>query len=204
MAASTNRRPARWVAAALVAVGCLVGLACSSDGPTLEEYGASVREVCADYQREADALALPTAGPALAASLRASAELSRDEVEALVAVPRPSDRRSEVDAWLDALGRRVTSLEEFAAAVEGAEPGDVPGVPEELAVATQEAAEAAVALGFEGCGAGVETPLSSPTTTGAAPGALGPAPVSVPDGETSPTVTNDVGIPPDETTTQDQ
>jgi cell division septation protein DedD len=188
----------------VVGLVALAGFGCSSDGPTLEEYGASVREVCADYQREADALALPTAGPALAASLRASAELSRDEVEALVAVPRPSDRRSEVDAWLDALGRRVTSLEEYAAAVEGVDPGVVPEVPEDLATATQEAAEAAVALGFEGCGAGVETPLSSPTTTGPTAGAPGPAPVSVPGDEPTPTVTNDVGIPPDETTTQDQ
>lgn len=203
----TRRRP-RWlgrtVAAALVVLVPLGALGCSSDGPTLEEYSATVREVCADFQREADALALPTAGPSLAASLRASAELSRDEVEALVEVPRPSERRSEVDTWLDALGRRVTSLEEYAAAVEGAAIGEVPAVPEELALATQEAAEAATSLGLDGCGAGVETPLSAPTTVDPATAAPGPAPVTVPGGPTAPPVTNDVGIPPDETTTQDQ
>lgn len=178
----------------------VASLGCSGDGPSLEDYRASAGEVCLETQREADALALPTAGPGLSDALRQSAELSRDEVEALVDLAKPAERREEVEAWLEALGRRVTALEAFSAAVLSAPPGAPPAVPDELAVATQDAAEAAVVLGLEVCGAGVDTPISAAPTPAADPESPGPAT----DPGAPPTVTNDIGIPPDETTTQDQ
>jgi hypothetical protein len=178
----------------------VANLGCAGDGPSLEDYRASAGEVCLETQREADALALPTAGPGLSDALRQSAELSRDEVEALIDLPKPTERRDDVEAWLEALGRRVTALEAYSAQLLDTTSGAPPPVPEELAVATQDAAEAAIALGLEACGAGVDTPISAaPTPTPESPE---PGPTADPGGP--PTVTNDIGIPPEETTTQDQ
>ena len=195
-----GRRPA----AIALAVG-LVAAACGGGGTSVDEFRQAAAAVCEEVQREADALALPTAGPALAQSLRASAELGRDEVEALVALDRPDEQGDEVDAWLDALGRRVTALEAYAGAVAQTPPGEpVPSVPDDLGAATQEAAEGAVALDLAACGAGVDTPIGAAgePQPGAVPGGPAPGPVDT-DGATT-TITNDAGIPPDETTTQDQ
>lgn len=199
----TTRRPllARAVAVVgLVAVGSLV--ACSSDGPDLSSWAAEATAICADHQREADALGPAVAGPALSDALVAAAEISRDEVEALSELPAPSERAGDVRAWLEALGRRTTALEAYAGALEQAEPGASVAVPESLAEATQDAADLAVALGLEGCGAGVDTPVGTTTTVG--PVAGGPAPQQVVPDEGAPPATDDRGVSPDATITEDQ
>ena len=190
-------------AAAVAAVLVLGGaVACSGDGPDLEAWTQEATVVCAEHQREADALGPAVAGPALADALVSAAEISRDEVEALNELPDPSERRDEVRRWLEALGQRVTALEAYAGAYGQAEPGTSVTVPDELATATQTAADLAVALGVEGCGAGVDTPIGTTTTVG--PVAGGPAPQQAQPGELAPPVTDERGISPDETITQDQ
>lgn len=201
-AGAPGTRHHRAAGAAVAVIALAVGaVACSDDGPTLEEWSAGAGEICAEVQREADALALPTAGPAFAESLRTSAELSREEVEALSGLPTPSERSDEVAAWLDALGRRVTALEAYAGAVAQQPPAEaLPPIPEDLAGATGEAAELSLELGLEACGAGVDTPIGSgsPGPTATVPVVPGELP-----GDVTTTVTNDIGIPPDETVTQD-
>jgi len=180
----------------VVAVVALAS-SCSSDGPSLEEYSSSAAEVCAAHQREADELAVGVAGRSVADAAKAGASLSRDEVEALTALERPSEQRDVVDRWIDALGRRVTALEAYAgslAASDGTEP--VP-VPEDLADATGDAVDAAEALGLQACGAGIDVVVGSATgPVGAAP--LPEAPASTPP------PTGLFGNPTDETITQDQ
>ena len=135
----TRRSVAARAVVALVALVVGAAAACSSDGPELSTWAAEATAICAEHQREADALGPAVAGPAQADALVAAAEISRDEVEALSGLPAPSERRDEVRAWLEALGRRVTALEAYAGAYEVAEPETSVAIPEELATSTQEA-----------------------------------------------------------------
>jgi len=196
----------------VVVLPVLVAAGCGSNGPSLDEYASSAEEVCADHQRAADELAVGVAGTSVAESSRSGAELSRQEVEALAALDRPSEQRDAVDRWIDALGRRVTALEVYAgelAASDGAEPV---AVPEDLASATTEAADLAGSLRLQACGAGIDVVVGSVTGSadsstgtevptgpiGAAPDGSGAVPTSTPPS------TGIFGNPTDETITQDQ
>ncbi len=162
-----RRRPLAGIAA-LGAVAVIAGCGGGSDSLTADEFRTQADAICADYNRQSDALSDPSSPDEILPSLKEILPLQQDQLTKLKALEPPSELSGTFDealALLDKQSAILTSAESRITA--GEDPLTVIGeISDEAGPIGDEADTKAKDLGLTVCGTnGNDTSTTTSTST---------------------------------------
>lgn len=159
--------------AGLVAVGATVliaGCGGGSDSLSAEEFRAQADAICADANREIEAIAEPTSAEQFLTYIQAALPIQRAQLDRLAALEPPDDLQAGFDAGVAAIRQQIDAIDGAGARIEGGEDATavVAEVTPTLESLNEQSDAAAQSLGLTVCGSDANetptTPVAPPTT----------------------------------------
>lgn len=149
--------PRRRPLAGMVAIGAtalIAGCGGGSDSLSADEFRTQADAICADTDRQIDALTEPTAADQFLPFLREGLPIQQAQLDRLRDLEPPEELSGDFDAAIGLLEQQITAIEGAADRIEGGEDPEAVAeeVGESIEAISDQADERAAALGLTVCG----------------------------------------------------
>lgn len=151
---------------AIAATAFIAGCGGGSDSLSAEEFRSQADAVCADSERQIDALTEPSSGEQVLTFLRAGLPIQQAQLDRLRELDPPDDLQEDFDSAIDLLEQQVAAIDAAADRIEAGEDPEtvLTEAGPNIESLSDQADERAQALGLTVCGAD-DDEAATPTTT---------------------------------------
>lgn len=161
-----RRRPLAGLAAIGAAV-LIAGCGGGSDSLSAEEFRSQADDICADFERQIDALAEPTSADQVLTFLRAGLPIQEAQLDRLRALDPPDELQDDFDEAIELSERQIAAIDAAADRIEGGEDPEavISEVSDDIESLGDQADAKARDLGLTVCGADDDEPSVTTDTT---------------------------------------
>jgi hypothetical protein len=173
---------------ALGAAALIAGCGGDSDsGSSADDYREAADAICADSERQTDALEEPSSASGVLPFLREGLTLEQAALDRLRALEPPSELAADHDRAVELIDERLTLIDAAADRIEAGEDAEavIQEATPEIEAAQEEADAVADELGLTVCGSGDEEDTTTTTPTTTAPTDTGATTETAPSGGTA-------------------
>ncbi|MGD9572764.1 MAG: hypothetical protein AB7V62_12810 [Thermoleophilia bacterium] len=164
----------RSLAAGLAAIGAtaiIAGCGGGSDTLSAEEFRSQADAICADANREIEALAEPTSPDGYVAYIRSALPIQQGQLDKLKALEPPEDLQASFDTGVTAIEQQITAIQGAADRIEAGEDAQtvIAEVDPQIDALNEQSDAAAQSLGLTVCGSDQGDEPTTTATTATAP-----------------------------------
>lgn len=151
---------------AIAATALIAGCGGGSDSLSAEDFRTQADAICADANRELDALTEPTSAEQFLPYIQAALPIQRAQLDRLKALDPPDDLQSDFDTGVTAIQEQIDAIDGAATRIEGGEDATavVTDVTPTIESLNEKSDAAARSLGLTVCGSDSDTTATTPTT----------------------------------------